>query len=455
MYRFIKSKQLSISAIFDYIADWIDCVAHTLLQGRLSYTGLSSQVNNSSRDAHQQLTPNIQAFIVDSSAARRNGYMDPLAGSHAPRRHLRVMMLGLRGFPNVQGGVESHVEHLAPLLVHQGCQLEVIVRSPYQKKETGKEWRGVKFISIWAPKTKAFEAIMHTFFGVLYAAIKRPDVLHIQAIGPALMTPLARLLGLNVVVTHHGPDYDRQKWGILAKTILKAGEWAGMRYANGRIVISNVIRELVERKHEVASEIIHNGVVVPELGVSESYLESFGLKRDRYILLVSRLVPEKRHLDLIEAFTQANVPGYKLVFVGSSDHPDAYVTQLLEAAASNPSIVLTGFQKGEVLRSLYTHAGLFVLPSSHEGLSISLLEALSYGLPVLASDIPANLEVKLHSSCYFKMGDVQELAEKIRYQIQHPASQQDRMDVRAWIDAEYNWSRIAEMTYAEYRKAFY
>src|SRR5664280_2300003 len=121
------------------------------------------------------------------------------------------MMLGLRGFPNVQGGVETHAEHLCPLLVEMGCDVTVLVRSPYHSIEIGSEWKGVKFVTLWAPKSKGLEAILHSFLGVLYAAIKRPDILHIQAIGPAIMTLPARLLGLRVVVTHHGPDYDRQK----------------------------------------------------------------------------------------------------------------------------------------------------------------------------------------------------------------------------------------------------
>lgn len=395
----------------------------------------------------------LKAFILDASITK-SGYVEtwyrdkPQTG-----KPLRVMMLGLRGFPNVQGGIETHAEHLAPLLVQQGCALEVIVRAAYQPQNVGPVWQGVQFTRLWAPKSKGLEAIVHTFLGVMYAAIKRPDILHIHAIGPALMTPLARLLGLTVVVTHHGPDYDRQKWGKFAQCVLKAGEWAGMRYANGRIVISNVIRELVAYKHRVHAEIIRNGVVMPHLDSCDSHLAQFGLQKQRYILQVSRLVPEKRHLDLINAFLQAKLSGYTLVLVGTSDHPDAYVAQIEQAAREHNNIVLTGFQTGEVLKSLYTHAALFVLPSSHEGLSISLLEALSYGLPVLASDIPANQELELNPMTYFALGNIEMLAEKMQSKLQTPQSIEAKMDKRVWIDSHYNWRKVAEKTYSEYRKA--
>ena len=180
-------------------------------------------------------------------------------------RPIRVMMLGLRGFPGVQGGVETHAEHLCPLLVEMGCDMTVLVRSPYQSAEIGPEWKGVKFVSLWVPKLKGVEAFLHSFLGVLYAAFKRPDILHIQAIGPAIMTLPARLLGLRVVVTHHSQNYDHQGWGKFARFLFLLGERVGMRWSNGRIVISKVIADLVRSKYGEESALIPNGVDLPQL----------------------------------------------------------------------------------------------------------------------------------------------------------------------------------------------
>jgi glycosyltransferase involved in cell wall biosynthesis len=430
--HFVKQHQVSLSNQYD------------------AYVQAYSQ--SSSASLHNNLaTQNTKAFITNTSFSQNFTTADGWAAEPTVvTKPMHVMMLGLRGFPNVEGGIETHAEHLAPLLVKLGCNLEVIVRSPHQSTNTSERWNGVSFTKLWAPKSKGVEAVVHTFLGVLYAAIKRPDVLHIHAIGPALMTPLARLFGLKVVVTHHGPDYNRQKWGIFARNVLLLGEWLGMRFANSRIVISTVIRNSVIRKHTKLSALIHNGVVLPNLDVSTVYLQQFGLEKNKYIVLVSRLVPEKRHLDLINAFNLAQINGYKLVFVGSSDPADTYVKSVLDAAKINPNIVLTGFQTGESLRSLYTHAGLFVLPSSHEGLSISLLEALSYGLPVLASNIPANLEVGLNPASYFELGNIRQLSQLLIKNTASPASLETRMQLRAWIGSHYNWQRIAEKTYKEY-----
>lgn len=366
---------------------------------------------------------------------------------------LRVMMLGLRGFPNVQGGVETHAEQLCPRLKELGCDVEVIVRSSYMPPDRGDEWHGVRYMRVWCPRISGLETLVHSFLGVLVAAWQRPDVLHIQAIGPALMVPLARLLGLHVVVTHHGPDYEREKWGALARLALQAGEAWGMRFSNGRIVISRTIRKLVRDKYGLSSVLIPNGIALPEAPSSTSALQKFGLAPGRYVLMVGRLVPEKRHMDLIQAFADAALDGWKLVLVGTAEHADAYTAMVAARAEATNGVVMTGFQCGLALQELYAHAGLFVLPSSHEGLPIALMEALSFGLPVVASDIPAHLEIRLDDAHYFHLGDVSALAERLASFAHNPWPSERREQTRSWLAEREDWSSVAERTFGCYRRA--
>src|SRR5690606_15422266 len=146
-----------------------------------------------------------------------------------------------------------------------------------------------------------------------------------------------------------------------------------------------------------------NGVPRAAQRAETDALERFGLEPGRYFLQVSRVVPEKRQLDLIRAFAQARRRGrldFKLALVGGLDGSD-YARDVARAAAGVDGTVLTGTLSGAPLEQLYTHAAAFVLPSSHEGLPIVLLEALSFGLPVIASAIPANLELGLGAESYF------------------------------------------------------
>lgn len=367
---------------------------------------------------------------------------------------LKVMVLGLRGFPDVQGGVEKHAEHLYPLLVQLGCRVDVIVRSSYVTASR-RSWQGIRYRRLWAPKLKGIEALFHSLSGVIYAGIVRPDILHIHAIGPAIVTPLARMLGLKVVVTHHGPDYDREKWGVFAGWLLRLGEAWGMRYSNRRIVISNVIRELVKKKYKIESNVIPNGIVPPVIPGSDKILQKYNLDKGRYVLMVSRFVPEKRHLDLINAFKSSALDGWKLVLVGEADHPDKYSEMVIGEAKRTPNVILTGFQTGLALQELYAHAGLFVLPSSHEGLPIVMLEALSYGIPVVASDIPANLEIGLPTESYFKLGDVAGLADTLTFFAGGAGHNQKLVSDYGRLLVRYNWTKIAGDTIQVYQMAIH
>ena len=366
------------------------------------------------------------------------------------RENIKVLVLGLRGFPDVPGGVETHAENLYPLIVDTGIDVFCVTRSPYHDQ---KEWNGVRFVRVWAPRSKYLEAIVHSFLAVIRAAFIRPDVVHVHAVGPSIVVPLARLFGLRVVVTHHGPDYDREKWNSLAKRVLRFGEWAGMKFSNQRIVISPVIEQLVRQRYGVDSTIIPNGVRLPALDADAALLEKHALEAGKYVLIVSRFVPEKRHMDLIDAFERAAVPGLKLALVGDADHPDAYERALKERAAANPDVVLTGYLGGSELQAVFQHASVFVLPSSHEGLPISLLEALSFGLPCVASDIGANTSVGLDEDAYFELGNIDQLAEKIAEVAGRTWGSAERNATRQWVAERYDWHDIARQTADVYRAA--
>jgi len=365
-------------------------------------------------------------------------------------RPLKIMVLGVRGIPSVQGGVETHAEQLYERLAHMDCEVEVLVRTPFVPA-TRTTFGAIRLRRIWSPKSTGYEALVHSFLGVLYAAIVRPDVLHIHAIGPAIVTPLARFLGLRVVVTNHGPDYDRDKWGPFARWVLRTGESLGMRCANARIAISKVIGRLIEEQYHRESDLIPNGAVPVKPQAETHLLERFGLQRGKYFLQVGRIVAEKRQLDLIKAFGAARTAGWKLVIVGAGvgEYDEA-----VKAAAKSAggSVVLTGFQRGAALGQFYTHAGAFVLPSSHEGLPIAVLEALSFGLPVLASDIPANLEIGLAAPSYFPMGDTAALAERLSALAQLRPDEAASEGRKRWVHERYDWGRIAQQTREVYSR---
>lgn len=366
-------------------------------------------------------------------------------------RRGEIYTFGFRGFPAVQGGVETHVEQLSPRLVELGYRMTACTRSPYVDANGPRAWKQVILLRLWTVRHTYIETVLHSLVCALVAGIRRPEVVHVHGVGPAIVTPLLRLLGLRVVVTHHGEDYNREKWGRAARTILRAGEAVGMRLSHRRIAISRSIAALIESRYGKSCEVIPNGVVFPELSSRTDRIEEFGLTPGRYVLTVGRLVPEKRQLDLLEAFRKARLKGWKLAIVGRTDHENGYADRLAREAARTDGVVMAGYQTGEALRQLYAHAGLFVLPSSHEGLPIVLLEALSYGLPTLVSDIPSNTEVVSDPTCVFKVGDIEALTAKLGSCADTRMDTAERDVMRRENARRYDWNDIAVRTAAVYR----
>lgn len=358
---------------------------------------------------------------------------------------MKIAVTGTRGIPDIQGGVETHCEFLFPLIADRGHDVVLMRRDCYLPEgDCRKEFRKVRLVDVPAPRKKSFEAIVHTFRCVLKAKKMKADIVHIHAIGPALLAPLARILGMKVVVTHHGPDYDRDKWGRAAKFMLRLGERMGAKYANRVIVISRTIDNLLHAKYgDVPTELIYNGVPPASISSDADYIESLGLRQGKYIVAVGRFVPEKNFHQLIEAFSRGVPEGIKLVIAGDADHPDEYSGHL-KALARDNGVVLTGFIKGEKLRQLMSHAALFVLPSSHEGLPISLLEAMSYSRDVLVSDIPANRLPELSSEDFFPVGDVGALHSSLINKLKSVRTP------RKYDLSQYDWNVIADKTIEVY-----
>lgn len=358
-----------------------------------------------------------------------------------------VCVTGLRGFPDVMGGIESHCEELLPRIAALAPEQPIVVlgRAPYLR-ERRQTWRGVEIIGLRCPQSKHFETILSTFFAIFAAKRRGAEVVHIHAIGPAILAPLARMLGLRVVVTHHGTDYDRAKWGRFAKAVLRLGEQAALGWADRIVAISPSLAEQLRLAFPHKASAIHyipNGA--PELfagGDPNEILSGLGIGDAPFLLAVGRLVPEKGLHDLIAAH-RASGTEYKLVIVGGADHDSPYARDLV--AEAGPDVIFAGVQSRNVLATLYRRAAMFVMPSYHEGLPIAALEAASEGAAMVLSDIPANRDIGLPAANYFPVGNVDRLATMLAAD---PASL--RADASA-VRTRFSWDKAAVETLSLYR----
>ncbi len=300
-------------------------------------------------------------------------------------------MLGQKGCPPVWGGIERHVASLAAALVRRGHRVTVFARAPYQREGRARGLAPVPGIDVRelpAVHTKHLDALTHTLAGMLVAA-RGHDVLHFHGIGPGSVLALARHAAPRAarVVTVHALDWQRDKWGRWAQRLLRWGEGVAVRNAHRVIAVSDEIGAYLQQRYGMRASVIRNGVEAPDPRPAGAALAGRGLAPGEYFLFVGRLVPEKGVHLLIDAFRRA-APPWRLVIVGPAQEA-GYAQTLRDCAAPNARIVFAGALEGAELAELYTHAGAFVLPSRIEGFPIALLEAVSYGLPVVASAIPA------------------------------------------------------------------
>jgi glycosyltransferase involved in cell wall biosynthesis len=178
---------------------------------------------------------------------------------------------------------------------------------------------------------------------------------------------------------------------------------------------------------------------------------SLGLEPGRYILTVGRFIVERAFHTLIAAF--GSVPGdCRLVIAGDARFAESYERRLKEMADAR--VVFPGYVSGPLLDELYAHCAFYVLPSTVEGLPISLLEAMSFSRPALVSDIPENLEVAEGIAVTFKSGDAEDLSRSIARMLEMDPAERERRGAaaRERIARDYTWDHVTDEVEALYNR---
>jgi glycosyltransferase involved in cell wall biosynthesis len=305
---------------------------------------------------------------------------------------MRIAMIGQRGIPATFGGVEHHVEELGSRLAERGHQVTVYSRANYAS-ERHATYRGMRPRYLPTVPSKHLDAIVHSTLSTADAMLAGADIVHYHAVGPGLPAVLPRYLSrAKVVLTVHGLDAERAKWSRSAQRVLRAAQWMSARVPDATIVVSRDLADHYRRRYDRTTWYVPNGVAEPRHRPADAIRSRFGLHGRDYVLFVGRLVPEKAPDLLLRAFS-AIAGDAKLVIAGGSSFTDDYVRGLRSLAASDRRAILAGYVYGDVLEELYSNAAVFVLPSLLEGLPLTLLEAASYGVPVVASDIPPHVEI--------------------------------------------------------------
>jgi glycosyltransferase involved in cell wall biosynthesis len=310
----------------------------------------------------------------------------------------KIFVVGARGIPDVEGGVEKNSEMLFPLLVQRGWHVRLLGLSEFIKLPS---YRGVELRRGPTVRLLKTDKLVYYLAALRQAWSYRPDVVHMQGLGSAIMLWAYKLMGYRTVVRYGLADYLVPKWGFLGRAGFKISEFQ-LRFADAVIAVTPALaKRLAGRgiRHNV--HVIGNALDVTDHSYDLSPEE---LPASPYILAVGRVTVQKNLHRLIEGFTRfrKDHPQATLVIVGGLDDA-AYVAELRPLL--NDGIKLLGLVSRSKLGPLYRNAHLFVNSSMHEGSSNAVLEAVSWGTPILLSDIPENRDFGVDRRHFFDPDD--------------------------------------------------
>ncbi len=291
-------------------------------------------------------------------------------------------MIGQRGIPAAYGGVERHVEEVARRLCARGHQVRVYGRAGYCAQEA--PWPGVRLTRLrnWGGYP-GWATAVHCVEASLCCLADWPDLVHFHATGPAACAWITRLGAIPSVVTFHGRDWKRRRWGPVARAVLRASEALAVSAARAVTAVSMPLARSLERRWSIRVRCIPNGV---NLGPEPSPAP---IAPPLTVLYLGRLVEDKGVHHLVRAFRRLDTE-VRLWIAGAGDGRDPYPARLRALARGDPRIEFLGpLDPAERDRRLAA-CSLFVLPSELEGMSLAMVEAMAAGRAVLASDIEEN-----------------------------------------------------------------
>jgi glycosyltransferase involved in cell wall biosynthesis len=363
-------------------------------------------------------------------------------------------MIGQRGIPATFGGIEHHVQEIGSRLAERGHDVIVYTRMNYVDGRPS-VIHGMRPRYLPTVGSKHLDAIVHSSLSTLDVLIRGADIVHYHAIGPGIPAVIPRLVSrARVVQTVHGLDAERAKWGGGARTVLGFGQWLSARVPDATIVVSSALQRHYRDRYGRETTFIPNGVDEPTPRPPDEITRRFGLHGNDYVLFVGRIVPEKQPDLLVRAFR--GIPtDQRLVIAGGSSFTDDYVRGLRRLVSSDPRILMPGYVYGPLLEELYSNATAFVLPSTLEGLPLTLLEAVSYGVPVVVSDIEPNLEILRDvgpGRRVFRAGDGTHLRATLEASLADMEGERSgARTFRETILGSYHWNDAAGRTEALYR----
>lgn len=357
---------------------------------------------------------------------------------------MKIIFIGSRDI-HLLGGIENYMFNLTRCLARMGHDCTVYCESDHNEV---REENGVRLIYMRGPRSnlicKPWVGLKATLRTLLRE--KGVSLIHYNAWPPSLWSPLATIGGVPSLMMGHGLEWQRSKYSPLQQRVMKLMERITAHTNRHLLMCSQAQTDYFRERYGREAVTMPTAVNLPPAEAPASdILERFGIVPGRYFLFLARIVQDKNPDYLIRGFQAAAHEGFQLVIAGSNPADTQYVESLHALAAVCPQVIFTGAVYGADKDALFRSAYAFCLPSTIEGLSIGLLEAMSYRLPVIASDIAANREVLQDDTAVWVRP---ESDEDIRQAVEHCIAAPQELEAQreanfARVQAQYVWEKVA------------
>lgn len=299
-----------------------------------------------------------------------------------------VAVIGTRGYPSYYGGFETAVRKLAPFLADCGWNVTVYGRKGSTKRDDPLKDERVRTVESFGFESKSLSTLTFGLTSVLHSMIAKPDVALVMNVANGFWLPLLQLRGIPSVVNVDGIEWERAKWGKLAKTVFKLGAQFTARY--GTVLVSDSVEIQRRWKEEFGRE----SVFIPYGGDVPGLLDPVvGFEPGGYVLMVARFVPENTVAEFFEAARRIAID-HQVVIVGSGGYGGALDDAAKNLSEELPNVTWLGHvSDDQKLMSLWQHAGAYFHGHSVGGTNPALVQAMACGAAVIARDTAYNKEV--------------------------------------------------------------
>ena len=313
-----------------------------------------------------------------------------------PTRGPSVAIIGTRGYPSYYGGFETAVRQLAPALADAGWSVTVYGRAGAVRMDDPDRDPRVQSVETRGIERRSLSTLTFGLTAAWHALRHTPDVALVMNVANGFFLPLLQLRRIPTLVNVDGIEWERAKWGRLAKLVFRCGARLTARHAD-RIVVDAV--EIGRRWRE---ELGRDGSYIPYGGTPAANLPvEPGLRHRGYVLFVARLVPENTVAEFLGA-AERIANELPVVIVGSSGYGGELEAAVARLAATHAGVIWLGHVSDDArLHALWQHAAVYVHGHSVGGTNPALVQAMAVGAPVVARDTPYNREVLPQGTSFF------------------------------------------------------